>query len=197
MDARHAHDPALRPAVVCQQLLQASDASEGRRKRRKRNTTPDSLGMEVKRVLAGSGRRRRSGPGRLRGGGSSGACRRPVRWPARLAPWRSRCGTNGSLPWLPAASAPGWPPALRATTHGQVQTWGWIRGSEGGAASCLRAAAARPEGGRRRTRRRPSVSLIPRERSDPPSPPEPKATPPHYRLPNVVVQYQPYLERLS
>jgi hypothetical protein len=51
MDTNHAHDPALRPAVICQQLLQATDASEGRRKRRKRNTTPDSLGMEVKREL--------------------------------------------------------------------------------------------------------------------------------------------------
>ncbi len=40
-----------RPALVCQQLLQATDATEGRRKRRKRNTTPDALGMEVKRVL--------------------------------------------------------------------------------------------------------------------------------------------------
>jgi hypothetical protein len=40
-----------RPAVICQQLLQAMDASEGRRKRRKRNTTPDALGMEVKRAL--------------------------------------------------------------------------------------------------------------------------------------------------
>ena len=49
--AGHAHDPVLRPAAVCQQLLQASDASEGRRKRRKRDTTPDSLGMEVKRAL--------------------------------------------------------------------------------------------------------------------------------------------------
>jgi hypothetical protein len=49
--AGHAHDAALRPAAVCQQLLQATDASEGRRKRRKRNTTPDSLGMEVKRAL--------------------------------------------------------------------------------------------------------------------------------------------------
>lgn len=44
-------DVAPRPAVVCQQLLQATDASEGRRKRRKRNTTPDALGMEVKREL--------------------------------------------------------------------------------------------------------------------------------------------------
>jgi hypothetical protein len=51
MDAGHTHEAPLRPAVVCQQLLQASDASEGRRKRRKRNTTPDSLGMEVKRAL--------------------------------------------------------------------------------------------------------------------------------------------------
>jgi hypothetical protein len=51
MDDNQAHDPALRPAVVCQLLLQATDASEGRRKRRKRDTTPDSLGMEVKREL--------------------------------------------------------------------------------------------------------------------------------------------------
>ena len=41
----------LRPAIVCRQLLQATDAAEGRRKRRKRNTTPDALGMEVKREL--------------------------------------------------------------------------------------------------------------------------------------------------
>jgi hypothetical protein len=51
VDAKHARDPAPRPAVICQQLLQATDATEGRRKRRKRNTTPDSLGMEVKREL--------------------------------------------------------------------------------------------------------------------------------------------------
>ena len=51
MDTGPAHDAALRPAAVCQQLLQATDASEGRRKRRKRDTTPDSLGMEVKRAL--------------------------------------------------------------------------------------------------------------------------------------------------
>ncbi len=49
--AGHDRDAALRPAAVCRQLLQATEASEGRRKRRKRNTTPDSLGMEVKRAL--------------------------------------------------------------------------------------------------------------------------------------------------
>jgi hypothetical protein len=44
-------DPALRPAEVCRQLLAAMDASEGRRKRRKRDTTPDAIGMAVKRRL--------------------------------------------------------------------------------------------------------------------------------------------------
>ena len=43
--------PALRPAEVCRQLLAAMDASEGRRKRRKRDTTPDAIGMAVKRRL--------------------------------------------------------------------------------------------------------------------------------------------------
>jgi hypothetical protein len=51
VNAGHAQNAAPRPALVCQQLLQATDAAEGRRKRRKRNTTPDSLGMEVKREL--------------------------------------------------------------------------------------------------------------------------------------------------
>ena len=47
----HETSAAMRPALLCQQLLRATDASEGRRKRRKRNTTPDALGMEVKRDL--------------------------------------------------------------------------------------------------------------------------------------------------
>jgi hypothetical protein len=44
-------EPTLRPAEVCRRLLAALDASEGRRRRRKRNTTPDALGMEIKREL--------------------------------------------------------------------------------------------------------------------------------------------------
>jgi len=42
---------ALRPAAVCRQLLRALDASEGRRRRRKRNTTPDAIGLGIKREL--------------------------------------------------------------------------------------------------------------------------------------------------
>ena len=43
--------PPLRPADFCRQLLAALDASEGRRKRRKRDTTPDAIGMTIKRHL--------------------------------------------------------------------------------------------------------------------------------------------------
>ena len=42
---------ALRPALVCGALLAALDASDGRRKRRKRDTTPDAIGMSLKRWL--------------------------------------------------------------------------------------------------------------------------------------------------
>ncbi|HWN19731.1 MAG TPA: hypothetical protein VNO19_12510 [Gemmatimonadales bacterium] len=41
----------LRPAEVCRRLLAALEASEGRRRRRKRNTTPDSIGMAIKRTI--------------------------------------------------------------------------------------------------------------------------------------------------
>jgi hypothetical protein len=41
----------LRPKDVCRQLLAALDASEGRRRRRKRDTTPDAIGLSLKREL--------------------------------------------------------------------------------------------------------------------------------------------------
>src|SRR6266496_595600 len=40
-----------RPAVVCGELLAALEASEGRRRRRKRDTTPDAIGLTIKRDL--------------------------------------------------------------------------------------------------------------------------------------------------
>jgi hypothetical protein len=43
--------PPLRPAEICHHLLAALDASEGRRRRRKRDTTPDAIGMAIKRRL--------------------------------------------------------------------------------------------------------------------------------------------------
>ena len=43
--------PLTRPGAVCRELLAALDASEGRRQRRKRDTTPDSIGLAIKRDL--------------------------------------------------------------------------------------------------------------------------------------------------
>jgi|SRR5437879_426753 len=40
-----------RPGDVCRELLAAIDASEGRRKKRKRDTTPDAIGLAIKRDL--------------------------------------------------------------------------------------------------------------------------------------------------
>jgi hypothetical protein len=42
---------ALRPAAVCKALLAALEASEGRRRRRKRDQTPDGIGLTLKREL--------------------------------------------------------------------------------------------------------------------------------------------------
>jgi hypothetical protein len=42
---------AVRPADVCRGLLDALDASEGRRRRRKRDTRPDVIGLDIKRAL--------------------------------------------------------------------------------------------------------------------------------------------------
>jgi hypothetical protein len=44
-------EPSFRPADVCRALLSALDASEGRRKRRKRDQTPDAIGLAVKREI--------------------------------------------------------------------------------------------------------------------------------------------------
>jgi hypothetical protein len=42
---------AFRPADVCRALLAALEASEGRRRKRKRDQTPDAFGLAVKRDL--------------------------------------------------------------------------------------------------------------------------------------------------
>jgi hypothetical protein len=41
----------LRPGCVCEALLAALEAAEGRRKQRKRDQTPDTIGLDVKRRL--------------------------------------------------------------------------------------------------------------------------------------------------
>jgi hypothetical protein len=41
----------LRPGVFCRELLVALEASEGRRRRRKRDTRPDAIGLGMKQQL--------------------------------------------------------------------------------------------------------------------------------------------------
>lgn len=44
-------EPRARPRDVCRELLAALDAAEGRRRRRKRDTAPDAIGLALKREL--------------------------------------------------------------------------------------------------------------------------------------------------
>ncbi len=75
---------APRPGAVCAALLGALDGSDGRRKRRKRNTTPDALGMAIKRDLLAAAASADPDPDAFEGwlleqvlvaGGNSGAVR--------------------------------------------------------------------------------------------------------------------------
>lgn len=51
MSAVSGSPPPCRPADVCRALLAALEASEGRRRSRKRDQTPDAIGLGVKREL--------------------------------------------------------------------------------------------------------------------------------------------------
>ncbi len=51
MNARDATPESLRPARICRALLAALEAAEGRRRKRKRDQTPDGLGLAIKRDL--------------------------------------------------------------------------------------------------------------------------------------------------
>ena len=44
---------SVRPAEVCRALLAALEAAEGRRRSRKRDQTPDAIGLAIKRELLG------------------------------------------------------------------------------------------------------------------------------------------------
>ncbi|HEU4342139.1 MAG TPA: hypothetical protein VFU31_11260 [Candidatus Binatia bacterium] len=43
--------PILRPAEICKSLLSALQAAEGRRRQRKRDQTPDTIGLTIKREI--------------------------------------------------------------------------------------------------------------------------------------------------
>lgn len=51
LPAMNGSEPSMRPADVCRALLSALDAADGRRKQRKRDQTPDTIGLHIKREL--------------------------------------------------------------------------------------------------------------------------------------------------
>ena len=51
MNADQGSLQSFRPADVCRALLGALEAAEGRRKRRKRDQTPDAIGLALKREI--------------------------------------------------------------------------------------------------------------------------------------------------
>jgi len=59
--------PALRPADLGRGLLAALAATEGRRRRRQRDTTPDAIGLRIKRELLESAVRDDPDPGAFEG----------------------------------------------------------------------------------------------------------------------------------
>ena len=51
MSSHRVEQRTPRPAEVCRALLAALEAAEGRRRRRKRDQTPDAFGLAIKRAL--------------------------------------------------------------------------------------------------------------------------------------------------
>jgi hypothetical protein len=103
-----------RPALVCHALLAALDASDGRRRRRKRDTTPDAIGMSIKRRLLTEAAEADPDPDRFEAWllercltrvqtASLGAARAMAR--EVLAEWRLAAASADFRDWL-AAGAP-------------------------------------------------------------------------------------------
>jgi hypothetical protein len=99
-----------RPAEICGQLLRAMEASEGRRRRRKRDTTPDASGLSIKQRLLEAAVRCDPDAGEFERW-LLARCADPAPQPepagARLAmaravleEWRLACSSSGFRSWL-------------------------------------------------------------------------------------------------
>jgi len=99
-----------RPGEICGQLLAALDASEGRRRKRKRDTTPDAIGLEIKRELLAAAVREDPDPEAFEGwllerslaSPASGAVRAMAQ--SVLAEWRLALASKPFRSWLGAGA---------------------------------------------------------------------------------------------
>jgi hypothetical protein len=104
----------VRPARFCRELLAALAASDGRRRRRKRDTTPDAIGMALKRALLDAAIADDPDPEIFESwllerclGGADGASPGALRAMARdiVTEWRLAAASPAFRDWL-AAGAP-------------------------------------------------------------------------------------------
>jgi hypothetical protein len=105
---------ARRPAAVCAALLAALDASEGRSRRRKRDQTPDRIGLSIRRDLLADAVRDDPEPAAFEGwllerslaadGGPSVGAVRAIALDV-LSEWRLAAGSPSFERWL-ASGAP-------------------------------------------------------------------------------------------
>lgn len=124
-------DRGRRPADICRGLLAALDAAEGRRRRRKRDTRPDAIGLGIKQRLLEAAVRDDPAPDAFEawlleqclaaaGGDSVGAVRAMAT--DILAEWRLACVSPDFGAWL-ASGAPSddrdGPPGGAETPGGQ------------------------------------------------------------------------------
>ena len=99
-------EATLRPAAVCRQLLSAMETSDGRRRKRKRDTTPDAIGLALKRELLVEVTRGDPDPDEfeawllrvLAETGDTGATRAMAR--AILDEWKLACASPSFQAWL-------------------------------------------------------------------------------------------------
>ncbi|GBD32423.1 MAG: hypothetical protein KatS3mg081_1836 [Gemmatimonadales bacterium] len=100
-----------RPAEICRQLLAALEASEGRRRRRKRDTTPDAIGLAIKRELLEAAVKEDPDPERFEAWLWERCLKTEAAGPVRamaqsvLAEWRLALESEGFRSWL-ASGAP-------------------------------------------------------------------------------------------
>ena len=109
--AGEAHGP-IRPAEFCAQLMAALGASDGRRRRRMRDTTPDAVGMAMKRGLLEAAIADDPEPERFEdwllaqclatGPGSGGVQAMAL---SILEEWHFTAGAGGFRAWLAAGAA--------------------------------------------------------------------------------------------
>ncbi|MGH7537274.1 MAG: hypothetical protein ACREMF_01450 [Gemmatimonadales bacterium] len=91
---------------MCRRLLAALDASEGRRRKRKRDTTPDTVGIDLKRSILDAVVRDDPDPDAFEGWLLERTLKTPASGPARamgmsiLEEWRLALASTGFREWL-------------------------------------------------------------------------------------------------